>query len=109
MYELMVDTNKEWYRMSYAIDLSSDICPVSEFRADINTMIQKTKSTHRPIILTQHGKTSAVVMDINDYQRLIYEKQLLEDIRISKDQISKGQVITTAELKSRLKKRFGNV
>jgi prevent-host-death family protein len=95
--------------MVYAIDLANDICPVSEFRADINTMIQKTKSTHRPIVLTQHGKTSAVVMDISDYQRLVYERQLFEDIRISQEQAANGQVLTTNELKSRLKKRFGDV
>lgn len=94
--------------MVYAINLATDICPVSEFRADINTMIQKTKTTHRPIVLTQHGKTSAVVMDINDYQRLVYERQLFEDIRISQEQVANGQVLTTSELKARLKKRFGD-
>jgi len=40
--------------MSYnQVNLAEDICPVSEFRADINTVLQKTKTTHRPIVLTE--------------------------------------------------------
>lgn len=90
------------------LNLAEDILPVSEFRADINSMIQKTKKTHRPIVLTQHGKTSAVVMDINDYQRLVYEKQIIEDIKLAKQQVKEGKTYTTAEMKAMLKKRSYN-
>ncbi len=90
------------------LNLAEDILPVSEFRADINSMIQKTKKTHRPIVLTQHGKTSAVVMDINDYQRLVYEKQLLDDVKLAKQQAKEGKTYTTAEMKAMLKKRNYN-
>ncbi|OIP53081.1 MAG: hypothetical protein AUK31_02180 [Fibrobacteres bacterium CG2_30_45_31] len=100
---------REVQNMITTINLAEDICPVSDFRSDINNMLQKTKTTHRPILLTQHGKSSAVVLDINDYQRLLYEKQLFEDIRIAKEQIKNGQTYTTAEMKSILKKRYSNV
>lgn len=95
--------------MVQSINLVEDICPVSEFRADINSMIQKTKSTHRPIVLTQNGKTTAVVMEINDYQRLIYEKQLFEDMRVAEEQIKAGKVYTTKQMRAKLKERFPNV
>ena len=35
-----------------ASNLVEDICPVSEFRADINKFIAKTRETHRQIVLT---------------------------------------------------------
>ena len=96
--------------MSYAqINLAEDICPVSEFRSDINTVLQKTKSTHRPIVLTQHGKSTAVLIDINDYQNLVYERELLEDIRIGIKQAREGKVLTTKQAKERIMKRFSNV
>jgi len=95
--------------MVQAINYVDDICPVSEFRADINSMIQKTKSTHRPIVLTQNGKTTAVVIEINDYQRLLYEKQLFEDMRIAEEQVKAGKVLTTKQMRSKLKERFPNV
>jgi len=95
--------------MVQSINFVEDICPVSEFRADINSMIQKTKNTHRPIVLTQNGKTTAVVIEINDYQRLIYEKQLFEDIRVAEEQLKEGKVYTTKQMRSKLKERFPNV
>ena len=94
--------------MLNGINLVEDFCPVSEFRADINTMIKKTKSTHRPIVLTQHGKTSAVVMDIGDYQRLVYEKQLFDDVNIARQQVKDGKTHTTTDMRSILKKRYAN-
>ena len=90
------------------IDYIEDICPVTEFRSDINAMLQKTKATHRPIILTQHGRSTAVVVDIADYQRIIEKAELAEDIRIANQQIREGKVYTTAQAKERLMKRFEN-
>lgn len=90
------------------IDYVEDICPVTEFRSDINAMLQKTKQTHRPIILTQHGKSTAVVVDIADYQRMVEKAELAEDIRIAKEQIKEGKVYTTAQARERIMKRFNN-
>ncbi len=90
------------------IDYVKDICPVTEFRSDINAMIQRTKSTHRPIVLTQHGKSTAVVIDIADYQRMVEKAELAEDIRIAKQQIKEGKFYTTAQAKERIMKRFKN-
>jgi prevent-host-death family protein len=90
------------------LNLVDDICPVSEFRSDINAKIQHTKETHRPLILTQHGKTTAVVMDINDYQRLIYEKQFLSDIMLADEQFAQGKTYSTKTAKSMIAKRSGS-
>ncbi len=91
------------------INLAEDICPVSEFRSDINSMLQKTKSTHRPIVLTQHGKTTAVVIDIEDYQRLLDQAELFEDLKIARNEIKTGKKYTTTQAKKRLMNRFKNV
>jgi len=95
--------------MSYSqVNLAEDICPVSEFRADINCILQKTKSTHRPIVLTQHGKSTAILMDINDYQNLLYERELLEEIRVGIKQADEGKTYSTKQAKDRIMKRFEN-
>jgi antitoxin YefM len=92
-----------------SLNLAEDLCPVSEFRANINTMLQKTKESHRPILLTERGKSSAVVMSVSDYQDLVYEKELLEDVRVAEEQINKGDFYTTSEIKKLLANRYGSV
>ena len=95
--------------MSYAqINLVEDICPISEFRSEVNAVLQRAKSNHRPIVLTQHGKSTAVLLDINDYQDLIYERELLEEIRIGIKQADEGFTLTTKQAKERILKRFNN-
>lgn len=89
------------------LNLAEDLCAVSEFRANINSMLQKTKDTHRPIVLTERGKSAAVVMSVNDYQDLVYEKELLEDVRLSEAHIKKGDFYSTAEVKKLLANRYG--
>ena len=90
------------------INLAEDICPISEFRTEVNAVLQRAKSTHRPIVLTQHGKSTAVLLDINDYQDLIYERELLEEIRIGIKQAEDGLALTTKQAKERIMKRFEN-
>ncbi|MCF0216999.1 MAG: type II toxin-antitoxin system Phd/YefM family antitoxin [Fibrobacteraceae bacterium] len=89
------------------LNLAEDLCPVSEFRANINSMLQKTRETHRPILLTERGKSAAVVLSVGDYQDLVYEKELLEDVRMAESQVQKGDFYSTAEIKKLLANRYG--
>ena len=78
-------------------NLAEDICSVTDFRSDIPKMLDKTKTTHRPIILTQHGKSSAVVMNIHDYQELIEAYQFMKNVNDNKAEIDKGNFISDDE------------
>ena len=90
-------------------NLVNDICPVSEFRAEINSMITKTQTTHRPIVLTQRGKGTAVVVGIQDYQSLLDKVTLLEEIQLGKQQIKDGQFLETTEAEKRLLGKYANL
>lgn len=62
------------------IKLDTDIQPLSEFRANAASMIEKVKKEHRPLVITQHGKSSAVMLDVADYEKLIETIELLQEI-----------------------------
>jgi prevent-host-death family protein len=82
--------------MKYA-NLAEDIFSVSDFRSDITSMISKTKETHRPIVLTQRGKSSAVVLGIHDYQAMIDKFEFMEAILRSQKEIERGDFLTEEE------------
>lgn len=52
------------------LSLDQDIMPISEFRSGTATYLKRIKETKRPIILTQHGRSAAVVLDIGEYMKL---------------------------------------
>jgi antitoxin YefM len=83
------------------IKIEEDIRPLSEFRADAAAMIQKVRETRRPLVLTQRGRSAAVVLGVGEYQRLIDEIELLRDIQTAVRQIDDGEGIPQEEARRR--------
>jgi len=75
------------------IRFSRDIRPLSEFRANAAAFIQQVRSTRRPMVLTQHGKSAAVLLDVDEYERLVERAELHEDVATAEDQLARGEGI----------------
>ena len=75
----------------HKIQLVDDIQSVSEFRANTTAYINQVKETKRPLVLTQHGKSSAVLMDVVEYQKLVDKLDLFDEIRSAQSEISRGE------------------
>jgi prevent-host-death family protein len=88
------------------INLDQDIKPLTEFRANVTAFVQKVKKTKRPIVITQHGRSSAVLLDVEEYESLIEKIELLQDIHLAENQFSKGQSIDHAVVKDKIYKTF---
>ena len=73
--------------------ISLDIRPVSEFRANAAAFVQQVRETRRPLVLTQHGKGAAVLLDVEEYERLMERIELLEDIVTAEGQVRRGEVV----------------
>lgn len=91
------------------INLESDLQPLSEFRANASSIIDKVKNENRTIIITQHGKGAAVLMSVSEYERMRDRIELLEDIATARAQIAAGHGVdhetVMRELRSKLKNK----
>ena len=94
--------------MAVSINLKEDICPISEFRANTNALLKKVREFHRPLVLTQNGKSSAIVLDIGDFQDMVDEMELMNKMLKSKKQIENGEIYTNDEVHQKLMERFKN-
>ena len=88
------------------IKLDQDIKPLSEFRANTTACIQQVHDTKRPIVITQHGKSSAVLLDVREYERLIEQLELLKDVRLAEKQLASGQGIAHESVKKQIMERL---
>ena len=77
--------------------LADDVKPLSEFRSGVASCIRQVRKTKRPVVITQHGKSAAVLMDIAHYEALIDRIETLQDIRSGEQQISEGKGIPHAK------------
>jgi prevent-host-death family protein len=85
---------------------SRDIQPVTEFRANAAQLIEQVQVTGEPVILTQHGKSAAVLLDVSSYESMVEELALLRDVRMAEDQVAAGRTLTHAAVAKRLRARL---
>lgn len=74
--------------------LDEDIKPLSEFRAQVTRCITQVRKTKRPVVITHHGKSAAVLLDVSEYEALMRKMEVLEDIRLAESQLSQGKGVS---------------
>lgn len=79
------------------MDFKNDIRPITEFRSNAKKILGQAHETKRPIIITQNGKTQAVLLDIDAYQNQMDRMRLLEGIARGKQDIENGHFFTQDE------------
>lgn len=79
------------------IQLDKDIQPLSAFRANAAAIIETLKKDRRPVVITQHGKGSAVLLDVNDYEQLIETIEILQEINQAREELAAGKGIPHEE------------
>lgn len=89
-----------------ALRPSTDVLPVTEFRSNTSATLGRLHATKRPMVLTQHGRGAAVLMDVDVYEDMLDEIALLRDIRAAEDQIEYGKLAPADAVAERLRKRL---
>ena len=88
------------------IQLDQDIRSLSDFRANAASYIERVKSKRRPLVLTQHGKSYAVLIDVEDYQKLLDKIQLLEEVSTARKELDNGEGIGQEDFFSELRAKY---
>lgn len=88
------------------IQLDEDIWPLSEFRANVSAFIDKVRETKRPVVITQRGKSAAILISVTEYEALLQKIELLMDIHLAEKQISDGHGIDHPDAKKQVLSRL---
>jgi antitoxin YefM len=87
------------------LKIDQDIKPLSEVRIGIANFIKQVHDTKRPVIITQHGKSVAVLLDAHEYEAIQEKLELLTDVQASLNQLENGQGIAHEEARRKVLKR----
>ena len=88
------------------IQLDQDIRSLSDFRANAASFIERVKSKRRPLVLTQHGKSSAVLIDVEDYQKMLDKIQLLEELSTARKELDNDEGVSHEDFFSELRAEY---
>lgn len=89
------------------ININEDIKPMSEFRSGVASFLKQVHDTKRPLVITQHGKSVAVLLDAQEYEAMQEKLELLEDIHLSISQLEAGEGVASEKAKQTILKRIG--
>lgn len=82
--------------------LTEDVIPVTDFRGKTAELLQQLKKTRRPLILTQRGRSAAVLEDVREYETRLERLELLEAIVRGLQAAEKGDLLSHQEAMRRL-------
>jgi antitoxin YefM len=89
--------------MMRPLRLDEDIRPLSEFRAGVAGFVRRVSETRRPLVLTQHGRGVAVLLDVREFEALRERLALLEDIAAAEDDVAAGRLTAHDEARARVR------
>jgi len=88
------------------ISFKEDINSVSYFKANFNQILEKMGDNHRPMILTQNGKSAGVFLDIETWENLIKKIQVLKMINEGERSIQTDKVYSIDEIEDLYSKKY---
>lgn len=84
------------------VRVDEDIRPLSEFRAGVAKFVKQIHETRRPMVLTQRGRGVAVLVDVQEYEKMQERLEVLEEVYRAEEQIANGAGISHEDAKSRI-------
>lgn len=93
--------------MQSRLRIDQDIRSMSEFRTGIASFLKQVHDTKRPLVITQHGKSAAVLLDVSEYEAMQEKLELLTDIQTSIGQIENGEGIPHNDAKGLILGKIG--
>jgi len=77
---------------------SEDVVPFSECRNNLSAYIGRVQETHRPILITQNGRSASYIINAEDFDDLMDSIDLAKDVEISRREIAEGKGIPHAQV-----------
>ena len=73
---------------------SEDICAINQLGSQTVKLLKNVQKKRRPAFLISKGKAAGVLMDIDDYERLLELAEFHQALNASLAQADRGEVIS---------------
>lgn len=88
------------------------VIPVSDLQRQTGAVVKRVKESKTPVLITQRGRSAAVLVSAEEYFETLERLQQLEElelragIALAKAQIEAGQVIPHEEVEAMMETRW---
>ncbi len=88
------------------MDLPDAIEPVTVLKTRSAELIRRARETRQPVVITQNGRATAVLQDVESYQRQRQALMLLKYVALGERDLRDGAVVDDAEADARFRARL---
>jgi len=81
---------------------SEDIVPLSDLKVNPGKVVKHTSESHRPILLTSHGRGIAVVQSLGDYEKAEEERSFMRAVTEGLMDLEKRREVSLDDVRKRL-------
>ena len=74
------------------IKLSEDVRPITDLKTRAAEIVDQARKTHRPVLLTRHGRGVAVLLDVEEYENLSERAAFIQAIEEGARAVREGDV-----------------
>ena len=78
--------------------------PVTEVKRRATEIIAELQASKEPVLITQHGRAAAVLMDIESYETMQRRLQILQGLMRGRQNVAEGRVLTHDQVAESLTK-----
>ena len=68
----------------------ADRIPVADLAHDTNAVLRRVRSSKRPLVITQRGRGTVVLLSMTAYEKAEHERELLRLLARGEKEIAKG-------------------
>jgi prevent-host-death family protein len=91
------------------LHVSEDILPIGEFKTQASRVLLKLRTAQRPIVITQNGKPTAVLITPEEFDRLHERDRFLAAVREGLADSEAGRIADDRALTDELEAELGTV
>ncbi len=81
---------------------SEDVIPLKDLKINPGKVVNHTKDTHRPVLLTSRGRGVAVMQGLEEYEKNEEEREFMKAVAAGLMEVREGKEIELAEVKKML-------
>jgi len=70
-----------------------NIIPITDLRQDAASVLRRVRASREPIVITQRGRATAVMVSTEEYERSEHDRELLRLLTRGEKDISEGKTV----------------
>jgi prevent-host-death family protein len=91
------------------LQISEDVLPIRELKSSPARVLRRLKESHRPVVLTQHGRPAAVLISPQEFDEMRERERFMAAVRAGLADAEAGRVVDDNEVRRELDLEFGRL